>query len=198
VVEALRRREEAAGGHLPVIALTARAMKSDRERCLRAGMDDYLAKPIAAAELFRVMERVLAGGHEAEPLPAARGQPETLLDAATLRAACDDDPTLLRQLIEVLQADAPGTLARVRDAVDQRDASQLREAAHALRGLLSAFSATAAAAAARLETMGASGQLDEAASTLDSLSEMVGRLAALLEELTIEQLRQQAAGGGPA
>ena len=120
-------------------------MRSDRERCLQAGMDDYLAKPIAAAELFRVMDRVLAGRPAAEPVPPARGRPETLLDPATLRAACDDDATLLRELIQVFQADTPGALARVRDAVEQRDAARLREAAHELRGLLSTFSATAAA-----------------------------------------------------
>ena len=70
VIKTLRQREQATGGHLPVIALTARAMRSDRERCLQAGMDDYLAKPIAAAEIFRVMERVLASRPAAEP-----GQP---------------------------------------------------------------------------------------------------------------------------
>jgi HPt (histidine-containing phosphotransfer) domain-containing protein len=160
-------------------------------------MDDYLAKPIAAAELFRVTDGALAGGPAAEPEPPARGRAEALLDPATLRAACDDDATLLRELIQVLRADAPGALARVRDAVDRRDASRLREAAHELRGLLSTFSATAAAEAARLETMGAGGQLDEAASTLDGLAEMVGRLGPLLEELTIEQLRRQADGPGP-
>ena len=196
VIEALRRREQATGGHLPVIALTARAMRSDRERCLQAGMDDYLAKPIAAAELFRVMERVLAGRPAAEPEPPARGRPETLLDPATLLAACDDDPTLLRELIQVFQADTPGVVTQVRDAVNQQDASRLREAAHELRGLLSTFSAMAAAEAARLETMGAGGQLDEAASTLDGLSAMVERLGPQLEELSIEQLRHQAAGGG--
>ena len=74
VIEALRQREQATGGHLPVIALTARAMRSDRERCLQAGMDDYLAKPIAAAELFRVMERMLPSVmHEiAKELEAAK------------------------------------------------------------------------------------------------------------------------------
>jgi CheY-like chemotaxis protein len=185
VIEALRQREQATGGHLPVIALTARAMPSDRERCLQAGMDDYLAKPFGAAELFSVMDRLLAG------------RPETLLDPATLRAACDDDPTILRKLVQVFRANAPGALARVREAVQEGDARRLREATHRLRGLLSTFSAMAGAEAARLETMGDGGQLDEAASTLDGLAEMVGRLGPLLEGLSIEQLRHQAAGGGP-
>ena len=119
----------------------------------------------------------------------------SLRDTATSLAACDDDPTLLCELIQVFQADTPGALARVRDAVDQQDASRLREAAHQLRGLLSTFSAMAAAEAARLETMGAGGQLDAAASTLVGLAEMVERLGPQLEELSIEQLRHQAAGG---
>jgi two-component system sensor histidine kinase/response regulator len=197
VIEALRQREQATGGHLSVIAMTARAMRSDRERCLQAGMDNFLAKPIAPAELFRVMDRVLAGRPAAEPVPPARGRPETLLDPATLLTSCDDDATLLRKLIQVFQADIPGSLARVCEAVQERDAQRLREAAHRLRGLLSSFSATAAAEAARLETMGAGGQLDDAASTLDGLTEMVGRLGPQLEELSLEQLRHQAAGGGP-
>jgi two-component system sensor histidine kinase/response regulator len=171
-------------------------MRSDRERCLQAGMDDFVAKPIAAAELFRVMDRVLAGRPAAEPAPPALGRLESLLDAATLLAACDDDPTLLRELIQVFRADSPGAMARVRDAALQQDASRLREAAHELRGLLSTFSAMAAAEAARLETMGAGGQLNDAASTVDGLIEMVGRLGPQLEELSIEQLRHQAAGGG--
>jgi response regulator RpfG family c-di-GMP phosphodiesterase len=197
VIEALRQREVATGGHLPVVAMTARAMRSDRERCLQAGMDDYLAKPIAVAELMRVMDRVLAGRASTEPAPPARGRPETLLDPATLLAACDDDPTLLRELIQVFRADTPGGLARVRDAVDQQDALRLREAAHELRGLLSTFSSMAGAEAAQLETMGAGGQLDAAPSTLDALAEKVGWLGPLLDDLSIEQLRRQAVGKGP-
>ena len=198
VIKTLRQREQATGGHLPVIALTARAMRSDRDHCLQAGMDDYLAKPIAAADLFRVMERVLAGRPAAEPGPPAHGRPESLLDPATLLAACDDDATLLRELIQVFQADTPGTPAgSAASCRSQQDASRLREAAHALRGLLSTFSAMAAEETARLEEMGAGGQLHAVASTLDVLTEMVERLGLQLEELSIEQLRHQAAGGRP-
>ena len=59
-LQAIRERERAAGGHLPVIALTARSRKEDRERCLAAGMDDFLAKPIQAANLWAAIDR--AGG----------------------------------------------------------------------------------------------------------------------------------------
>jgi two-component system sensor histidine kinase/response regulator len=197
VIEALRSRERATGGHLPVIALTARAMESDRERCLQAGMDDYLAKPFSAADLFGVMARVLADRPAAEPEPSARGRRESLLDPPTLLAACDNDPTLLRKLIDVFQADAPAALRRIGEAVRERDAPRLREEAHRLRGLLSTFSATTAAEAARLEAMGASGQPDLAARALEELTEMVERLGRLLEALSIERLRRHA-DDGPA
>jgi two-component system sensor histidine kinase/response regulator len=197
VIEALRHRERSAGGHLPVIAMTALAMKGDRERCLQAGMDDYLAKPIRAGDLFAVIDRVLANRPESEPEPPPRPQPEDPLDPVALRSACDDDEALLRKLCRVFQAKAPASLARVRDAVQQGDAARLREAAHHLRGLLSTFSTTAARAARELEEMGAGGELAAAASTLDGLTEMVGRLGPLLDDLSLEHLRHQAAGGGP-
>src|SRR5262249_45092631 len=69
VVGAIRERERAAGGHLPVMALTARSRNEDRERCLAAGMDDFLAKPVRAADLWAAIDRVVA----ARP-PAVRGQ----------------------------------------------------------------------------------------------------------------------------
>ena len=60
VIRAIREREQAAGGHLPVIALTARSRQEDRESCLAAGMDEYLSKPIRAAEMFATIDRMVA------------------------------------------------------------------------------------------------------------------------------------------
>ena len=77
VVRAIRERERAVGGHLPVIALTARSRNEDRERCLAAGMDDYLVKPVRSAELFAVMERrgFLSEGSPAHPAGCRRRHP---------------------------------------------------------------------------------------------------------------------------
>src|SRR6266702_4665589 len=71
VVQAIRERERTVGGHLPVIALTARSRKEDRERCLAAGMDDFLAKPIQAANLWAAIDRVVGARPRADrPGPA--------------------------------------------------------------------------------------------------------------------------------
>jgi len=64
VVKAIRDRERSTGGHVPVIALTARTRKEDRERCFAAGMDDFLAKPIRSADLWEAVDRVTSSGHE--------------------------------------------------------------------------------------------------------------------------------------
>src|SRR5439155_18334852 len=78
VIQAIRERERFAGGHLPVVALTARSRQEDREQCLAAGMDDFLAKPIQAASLWAAIDRV------AGTRPPAAGPGPGLLDAGVL------------------------------------------------------------------------------------------------------------------
>jgi two-component system, sensor histidine kinase and response regulator len=190
VIEVLRRRERTAGGHLPVVALTAHAMKEDRERCLQAGMDDYLSKPIHSAELVAVIDRVLAGRPASEPPPASSPEPGALVDPDKLLAACDDDPVLLGNLIRIFQNNIPGSLARVQEAITRADPERLRESAHQLRGMVSTFSTNAAQAASRLEAMGAGGQLDDAASSFETLAKLLERLGSLLENLPIDELRR--------
>jgi CheY-like chemotaxis protein len=192
VIEALRQREQGGGPRLPVVALTARSMKGDRERCLRAGMDDYLAKPIRRKELFATIERVLAGRAPAvaPPAPAARGA-NGLLDAATLLTACDADSWLLGRMITVFRTDAPRHLSRIEAAVRDRNAAELREAAHKLCGLVSAFSTSAAETTRQLEQAGASGNLDGTAGACTTLAGMVGELSPLLDRLSVEELQSR-------
>src|SRR5580704_1789785 len=94
VVRAIREREQSVGGHLPVIAVTARSRKEDRELCLHAGMDDYLVKPLNAPELWAAIDRVRKTGkpHKTPRL--------NLLDPPVLLAACGGDATMLRRMCQ--------------------------------------------------------------------------------------------------
>jgi PAS domain S-box-containing protein len=189
VITALRRSERLSGRHLPVIAVTARAMKGDRERCLEAGMDGYLSKPFRAADLVSAIERLTVPRHGPDSTPPPPGPGgESLLDRATLLAACGGDPGLLQTLCRSFRANAPAALDRVRAAIEAQDAGRLREAAHQVRGIVSMFSARTDEAARRLEDLGVGGRFDSAAATLADLDELVRELDALLEDLPVEAL----------
>jgi signal transduction histidine kinase/DNA-binding response OmpR family regulator/HPt (histidine-containing phosphotransfer) domain-containing protein len=174
---AIRARENTSGGHLPVIAMTAHAMKGDRERCLAAGMDDYVSKPVQARELFEVMARVVPAG----PAAAAALDP----DVAWERVG--GDRGLLRELAQAFGDDYPRSLERVRVAVAAGDRAGLERAAHELKGAVGVFGAAAAVAAAlRLETMGREGNLEGAAEACAALEGELLRVRQALTELLPE------------
>jgi CheY-like chemotaxis protein len=164
VVQALRELERTAGGHLPVIALTARSRKEDREHCLAAGMDDFLAKPFQAADLWAAVDRVVI-----ERRPA-------LLDPALVLAACGGDGALLGKLCEAFRACVPDYLATAQSALQSQNAPALREAAHKLRGVVGAFSRASGELSGALEDQALAGRLDEARLMLDQLQPMVQQL----------------------
>ena len=160
---AIREREKSTGRHLPIIAMTAHAMKGDRESCLEAGMDGYVAKPIEAAGLFAAVEDLVsrpAGvrGSDREEKPAAGG-----LDREALVARFGGDPNLLRRLADVFRNDCPRMLAEVRKALQAGNAEAVARAAHAFKGAAANFGvADIVEIARRAEAAGREGNLIKA------------------------------------
>jgi len=197
VVQAIRQRERDTGGHLPVVALTARSRQEDRERCLAAGMDDFLAKPIQAADLWTAIDRVIAAATPTDAAPT--GKPTlSLVDPRVLLAACGGDDAILKSICDTLRARLPDHLSTLQEALAAQDAPRLREAAHKLFGMVAAFSTAAGAVVSELEDHAARGQLDKAAGLLEQLNTIAGQLPQAVSKLSIAELRREVETGGAA
>ena len=145
VAAAVREQEQTSGKHLPLVAITAHAMATDRDRALQSGMDAYLAKPIQIEELYQTIER----------LTGPRG-----LNAATLLDGLGGDASLLAHLIDVFLTDYPRLFARIRRAISAQRLDGFQQAAHALKGSISNFGNTDAyQAACDLDAKGKTGSL---------------------------------------
>jgi CheY-like chemotaxis protein len=192
VVEAVRKRESTAGGHLPIIALTARSRKEDRERCLAAGMDDFQTKPIRPADLLAAINRVMSGQGRGTSEEAGRS---SLVTPTVLLGACGGDPGLLRRMCQTLAARVPEHLAALREALRDENAARLREAAHKSCGMLSEFSSAAGDLAGTLEELADATQLDRAAPVLGQLETMAHELVKEVDGLTVDALRRRVEGG---
>jgi two-component system sensor histidine kinase/response regulator len=191
---AIRQREQATGAHIPIIAMTANAMAGDRENCIKAGMDDYVTKPIRYPQLLAAMQRVVPDIFQEQPTAAAASEPEKEIsfgtdpaiesgafDKAALMESVGGDKNLLREVVGLfLDSDAPRLIGELRDAAAKRDAHALGSAAHGLKGLLGELRADRGAEMARqLEADGHSGDL----------AKMDSRVAALLAEM--EKIKSQ-------
>jgi PAS domain S-box-containing protein len=161
----LRRREATAGTvHTPVIALTANALPEERQRCLEAGMDDYLAKPIAVADIELVIDRWLAAGEASargEAAPSGADGSATF-DPARLKESSGGDAALAAELIETLTRESRSLMDRMLAAEVAGDQDGLADAAHALKGSAATLGFTSLAAAAAAVEAAAKADADTA------------------------------------
>jgi CheY-like chemotaxis protein/HPt (histidine-containing phosphotransfer) domain-containing protein len=179
----IRANEAGTGRRIPVVAMTAHAMKGDRERCLAAGMDDYVSKPVQQSELLRVLDWASGVGPAVEaPGPVQTPPPAApVLDRAAAVARLGGDEELFAEVATVFCGDAPKWLAEIRRALDADDAPTVRRAAHGLKGAAGYVGGTGAtAAAAVLERLGERGNLTGAPPAFDALAHEIARLTAAL------------------
>jgi two-component system, sensor histidine kinase and response regulator len=176
---AIRERERPTGRRVRIIAMTAHAMKGDREHCIAAGMDGYLAKPVDPRALFAAVE-----AKAEDPAKGAGARDDTTassFDVNDLRRRTGGDEALMGEVVQLFMEDCPRRMAAIRDAIEQGRADALRAAAHALKGAASYFSAPAVVAgAAALERIAVEGQMADAPAALVRLEHDVSRLLAEL------------------
>jgi CheY-like chemotaxis protein/HPt (histidine-containing phosphotransfer) domain-containing protein len=163
---AIREREAGGRDRVPIIAMTAHAMSGDEQRCLDAGMDAYITKPVQPSLLFDAIDRLVLDADVASPA----------FSLEPLLHRLDGDRTALRG-VQTLAVEAPLLSERLSAALGRGDVEEVRLTAHALKGMLANFDAAEAIdLAEQLERLGRSGSLDSARPVLEELEIRIAEL----------------------
>jgi CheY-like chemotaxis protein/HPt (histidine-containing phosphotransfer) domain-containing protein len=189
--ELIRQRERQTGKHIPIIAMTAHAMKGDEERCLASGMDGYICKPIQFDKLRAAIAQVCKGRSESQSV-TADAQPETdrLFDREAMLNSLDGDVSVMQELLALFHEESARSGQDLREALAQQDGKRLARAAHSVKGAVSVLHADRLKVVAeRLEQAGLRSDFASASASLAEFESLLGRLrkelaAALASELS--------------
>jgi two-component system, sensor histidine kinase and response regulator len=190
--------------HIPIVAMTAHAMKGDRERYLAGGMDGYVSKPINSAELERVIQSVVdqfasrsrviaapATKIQGAPNPDVTHTTRPGIAEAEILARFDGDVELVRELAGMFLDECPKYLSDIREAINSGNAKGLEHSAHTLKGSVGNFSTKDAhASALQLEILGRLGSIDGAAEILQKLEEQLERFNRILSNMAKETVHR--------
>jgi signal transduction histidine kinase/CheY-like chemotaxis protein len=181
----IRHREQKSGKHVPILAMTAHAMRGDRERCLANGMDGYISKPIHPVDLFAEIERCLVQQKGNNPMTEnsqeTQGTQE-LINRVSLLERVEGDQELLTEMIQIFMEEAPALLQAMRESLQVGDMTLLERSAHSLKGAVSNLSSKSAAnAALKLER---DAKENNSRSAKESLAAVEGIMKLLLPALS--------------
>ena len=190
-VALIREAEQNSGRRTPVIAMTAHALESDRQRCLDAGMDDYVTKPIDKARLFTAIECFFSDvTRVTAPALAPAGSPPPaahVFDRAAALERVDGDAGLLREVTALFLEDTPSLLRQIREGIASQDCQAVERAAHTLKGSVSNFGAKSVQELAfQLESLTHDGHLQGADEIFRQLEQQMALLNPALEALMKE------------
>jgi two-component system sensor histidine kinase/response regulator len=186
----IRKAELPIGRHTPVIAMTAHAMKGDRERCIDAGMDDYVSKPISAEKLMESLRRLVPNKWNSPPGPEEKEverPPAVDLDENAVLRAFDNDKSFLNESVKIFRKEYPLLIEGLGRAITAADSAGIERNAHALKGMLGNFRAgNAVKTAQNLENMGRNKDIADAADHFERLIAAVKEAESALIRMTGE------------